>query len=572
MGVSASLSASVTAGPPRPVATPRQSADARHLQQRVRMWMNAGDIDRINATLLEIQQCLQLGADRDACADLAVLSGIAQSTAGYHASSIQFLTHACKLQEPGSSRHRPGSRETRGPLRGLAVVYTLLGLEHHIVKQYAMAVKYCTRSAEYHTSRDSLPQDLIPVLIDLANALHFADQNQEAIALLDNVLVRIQDARHNVSEAGGVNMAAINFGLRQNKICISLLYGRSYAALGQYSAAVVSLSHAQFKHQKNACPEHHAAAEINFAVVLWAHERCSQQTLRAMITPHRHLHFIGPPVSLSMLLQHMANLAGAACAAKNGLAGQRSVIILLNASGDCVGVREPDSGAARAGMQTTLQWPGGQADLLEVQPSNAGCFAFTMTTCGNTMHYKCKPGYTLTNNNMRQVQMSLETVRKLTPSTKDVQDVQDDAALFEAFLQLERRGVGCRDAAVQGVKNYLQAKVRDAENPKCEWCRQQHVSLLKCSGCRVVRFCPHTNHQKMATQPPFMHLSISHKNICALLKHSASLTDLADDNDPHHIAELVGIYDQAVWQFLQTDIMARYVEKQHIEPLAYRHG
>ena len=403
MGVSASLSASVTAGTPRPVATPRQSADARHLQQRVRMWMNAGDIDRINATLLEIQQCLQLGADRDACADLAVLSGIAQSTAGYHASSIQFLTHACKLQEAGSSLHRPGSRETRGPLRGLAVVYTLLGLEHHIVKQYAMAVKYFTRSVEYHTSRDSLPQDLIPVLIDLANALHFADQNQEAIALLDNVLVRIQDARHNVSEAGGVNMAAINFGLRQNKICISLLYGRSYAALGQYSAAVVSLSHAQFKHQKNACPEHHAAAEINFAVVLWAHERCSQQTLRAMITPHRHLHFIGPPVSLSMLLQHMANLAGAACAAKNGLAGQRSVIILLNASGDCVGIREPDSGAARAGMQTTLQWPGGQADLLEVQPSNAGCFAFTMTTYGNTMHYKCKPGYTLTNNNMRQV-------------------------------------------------------------------------------------------------------------------------------------------------------------------------
>jgi len=569
MGVAASLST----GTPRRIATPRQSADARHLQQRVRMWMNTGELDRINASLLEIQECLQLGADRDACAELAVFSGIAQSTAGFHASSIRFLTHAYKLQVAGCSVHMHNSRASRGPLKGLAVVDTLLGLEHHIVKQYAMAVKFFTRSVEYHTSRESLPQDLIPVLIDLANALHFEGQNQQAIALLDNVLVRIQDARHNVSEAGGANMAAINVGFRQNKICISLLYGRCYAALGQYSAALVSLSHAQLKHRQNTRPEHHAAAEINFAVVLWANERCSQQILRNMITPHKHLHFIGPPVSQSMLLQHLANLAGAACAAQNGLPGQHSASILLNASGDCVGVREPDSGAARAGIETKLEWRGGQADLLDVEPpSNVGCFAFTITTGENTMHYKCKPGYTLTNNNMRQVQTSLDTVRKLPPSSQDVQDVQEDAALFEAFLQLERRGVGCRDAAVQGVKDYLQAKVRDADKPKCEWCRQQHVSLLKCSGCRVVRFCPHTKHQKMATQPPFMHLSISHKKICALLKHSASLTDLADDNDPHYIAQVVNIYNQAVWQFLQTDIMARYVEKQHIEPLAYRHG
>jgi len=170
---------------------------------------------------------------------------------------------------------------------------------------------------------------------------------------------------------------------------------------------------------------------------------------------------------------------------------------------------------------------------------------------------------------MQTVKSTLDEVSSLA-NTQNFDSLRQDAIVFKSFLLVEQRAPGYKPHAIKTLKSFLQKQVDDAKTPKCHWCRQTCEPMLMCGGCKVVRFCSHnTQHQKMATAVPFFGTSISHKKICLLLRHCKSLTDLAEDNDPSLIAKLQGAYDAAVWDFLQQDILEKFINKEYIRGALY---
>ena len=340
-------------------------------------------------------------------------------------------------------------------------------------------------------------------------------------------------------------------------------------------------------------------AELYFGVVLWGHMRCLQQDMYRLGVPFEKTAFVGPALSPGLVLQKILQLAADACVQLHGQAGKVAVHALLNAHGETVAVRQ--SGASKRRYEFVMllddndlaqflevAWEAPSAD--ELDRHGKPC-TLNLEVVHDSLHYICrclsscvcdsqfarKVASALvavtqrwhatckhrTSSSMQKVEMALSTAQQLSV-THNLFLLQQDADFWQSFLLVEMRGADAKVAAMHSLKRFLQNMVDDAAAAsKCHWCRRSCQAMLMCGGCRVVRYCSvNKEHQMQASRVPFFSLTVSHKKICSLLKRCKSLTDLSDDSDPGEIAGLVEAYDAALWQFLQTDIMAKYVQQQ----------
>ena len=569
MGAAASLAAYK----PRRLASPAQIAAAENLCLRVRDCSERNQSAEICDMHAEIQACVNVGANAMACGEMTFALGTALSATGNHMLALQHLNCACVLYTSLSDNSFMHLDTQKQCLHMQALLYSKIGREYTIVKNYAMAFQFLDKACKYHLRRVEPIQETVQHILACASALHLLGDFSSALQLVKSTEIKMERARHMLARA---SMSILKHSWHLQANCASLISGRCNVALGDFKKGLRFLVQAKFNAQLVGFPENIALAELNFAVAAWASEKWAQKQVQDLRFRGDRIDFIGPPLSQGMLLQHLANLAVTACETNGGRSGQFGVYIFRNEHKGCVSVREvvvptnvPDTiglllceGGWRIreenARMTRVTWPAAEPQQRDSKGSMLWIEITVTTGDKNRMYYKSNVSRTLENANMKEVNKSLDTVLSLSAS-KDLFTVQQDAAVYKTLLVLESRGDGCKVTAVESFKRYLQDQVNDAKQKKCFWCRQGSEDIMKCGGCGVVRFCG-VLHQKMATKVSFMNLSISHKKICPLLKLCRSLTDLhvGSESSAANVKH-VETYNEAIWKFLKTDILAKYV-------------
>jgi len=560
---------------PRRLASPEQIAASENLYLRVRDCSERNQLAEICSMHAEIQACVHAGADAMACGEMTFALGTALAATGNHIMALEHLTCACALYTllSGNSYRHFDRRTQKQCLHMQALLYSEIGREYTIVKNYPMAFQFLDKACKYHLRRVEPIQETVQHILACANLLHLLGDFSLALQLVKSTEIKMERARHVVTRA---SMSMLKHSWLTQANCGSLISGRCNVALGDFKKGLQCLVQAKANAQLVGLPENIALAELNFAVAAWASEKCAQRQVQDLRFRSDRIDFIGPPLSQGMLLQHLANIAATACAAKGGRSGQIGVHIFRNAHKSCISVREAVfplnvqntlgvllcEGGWRIREEnarlTRVTWPAAEPQQRDSQGTMRWIEITVTTGDKNRMYYRGNASRTLENANMKEVKQSLDTVLSLSAS-KDLFTVQQDAAVYKTLLVLESRGDGCKGSAVESFKRYLQDQVNDAKEKKCFWCRQGSEDIMKCGGCGVVRFCG-VFHQKMATKVSFMNLSISHKKICPLLKLCRALTDLHVGSE-YSAANIkhVETYNEAIWKFLKTDIFAKYV-------------
>jgi len=582
-------------------ATARECLMTERLERIVVELVGTRDHAEICSMQADIHTCLCVRSDDTACALLAFQLGSALSSLGRHTAGIVYLNFAHKLHQDICEKTRMQTHTAEGwqdVLRLMAIVCCKLARVHAAVKDHESAAPFLATWVEYTTTYDDLPHCVILSLTELAQNQHMRKKHLAALTTLQQVHLVTEAVHADGSAQGIVNLASLEQQiLSEEDVCPLLIAGRCHVALGRYNEALETLLQAQ----KNATrPVVIATTDLYFAVVLWAYIRCMQRERRVLGMSYENEPFIGPALSAGMVLRQVMALVStdASVALVRTAPGSIGVFLQLNALGEPTGVRQPKmSGDDCMHNVLRVHWRNVRADPLAL-PRQGEATKLELSFQTSTEKHVCCPLLCVNGTfesefaktleeafrqsqtshslhvikSMRAVDTTLAKVCRLA-GTHNLDSLRQDAIVFQSFLLVEQRAPEYKTHAIESLQGFLQHQVNDAKTPKCNWCRQTCEPMLKCGGCRVVRFCSHdTKHQKMATTVPFFGTSISHKKICALLKHCKSLIDLPQDTDPTLISTLQEAYDAAVWVFLQQDLLEKFVNNEHIRGALYAGG
>jgi len=580
-------------------ATKRECLTTRRLERIVVDLVKTRNHAEIYSMQSDIHACLCVRSDDTACALLAFQLGSALSSMGRHTAGIVYLNYAHRVHQdiPEQVRTPTLVAEEGHVGQMMAIVCCKLARVHTAVKDHESAAPFFATWVEYTTHGD-MPHCAILSLTELAQNQHMRKEHLAALITLQKVHQQTEAVHADVSAQGIANLARLEQQIRSEEdVCPLLIAGRCHVALGRYNRALETLMEAK---DKTTRPAAIATTDLYFAVVLWAYIRCMNRERTVLGMSYENEPFIGPALSAGTVLRQVLSLVKAdASAALVGTATRSiGVFLQLNAIGEPTGVRQPKmSGDDCQHNMLQVHWRHVRADPVAL-PRQGEATKLEVWFRTDTEKHVCCPVWSVRGvfeceyantlqaafqqsqanhtlfviKSMRAVETTLDKVCCIA-SRHNMDLLRQDATVFKSFLLVEQRAPGYKAHAIETFKSFLQNQVDDAHTPKCHWCRQTCEPMLKCGGCRVVRFCSHdTKHQKMATTVPFFGTSISHKKICPLLGHCKCLTELAKGHDPSLIASLQEAYDAAVWDFLQQDILEKFVKNEHIRGALYAGG
>ena len=606
-----------------------QWAAAEEMLRTVRGLFRKGNDHAICMLQGRIDDVLILEVNTRACADLALLFARATMAppAALFTPAISYLQVAYSWYKEFAFNHDTQDFTDDAPAqKQLVMVCSTLGRTCSKLGDYKRAEKNFAHNIilRQRMVDDSTPEllRLVPHVLDMAQNLYALGEYLKAIKMIETVLQSISttskeaigvvlnynsdeddgsDEHDSSDEDDGSNSAPLTRvkshpSAPRVYVCPWLLLGRCYTALGRYMPAVGSFLHSRSAIKTRDSPFLTASVELNFAVALWAREKCRTASLCRLAESYRNTSLIGPGLPRNIVEHRLLQLLARACFAVQCRAGSLGLCVKLNANGDVMDVCEAVENTPGMRELMPIEW----LAVLEEDRDTKG-FPINMVlrieniplnsrdTAENKMEFLCKINsrpdsltvpasnlsmffYACLNFTQQGVpqdrqQFMLDILQSLVKAQEIAKEnnlltLHEDASFYLAFFVFQLPEPHHQLLGIKGLKHYIQDQVDVRTCYKCRFCFQHQDVMRKCAGCLVARFCD-KKHQKLATQQRFGSTTISHKKICPLLRMCRELTEhkLAHgDLDPGTL-ELCVLYDAAVLAFLQTDIFEIFKAK-----------
>jgi len=353
-------------------------------------------------------------------------------------------------------------------------------------------------------------QNMMPYILSLAQKFHAQNKHKESINMIHEMLAYGRDDVDDDDDCDDVSHYNMWY---VSPICLALLLGHCYMALGEYARAHSCFLQACQQAEDLNQPERIVRAQLNSAVAGWVSNKCFPYAFKCVWANFSECDFVGPSLSVALIQKHIVLLDASACAKVHGRQSEIAVSVKLNGDGNPTRVMESsiDSGGIKLML---VKWQPVELEhlddtgfplsmnlLIEVEAEEDCCFICKLVTCpeillgcNETKQFHCQVanaivphtllteyiGVVLHWSQFGDGNLKKQSILVLASSVVDMEKIASKHSLFELrqdcllFHSIFVFGDGLTAKATEISKDFLQHQVNLAKqpDPTCLTCKQ----------------------------------------------------------------------------------------------------